>query len=154
MHPSFALVSASQSRPSAAPVSVSLSVRIDDSNPDHHLWRNRGTWWIHYTEHRGSRKHRCRHSLHTKDLIEARQRRDVFFRSRGIALANSVAAASRSAADLALSLERWSSVAGELNSSLRAQPHQTPHQPRAVSARRTSPAATTSQVCFAQEGVA
>ena len=23
--------------------------RIDESNLNHHLWNNNGTWWIHYT---------------------------------------------------------------------------------------------------------
>jgi hypothetical protein len=102
MHPSFAPSRTLSASVAASPVlerrskaeilaaDPTLSIRIDDSNPDHHLWRNRGTWWIHYTEHRGSRKHRCRHSLHTRDLAEARARRDAFFRSRGISLAASV----------------------------------------------------------------
>lgn len=71
----------------AAASQATLSIRIDDANPDHHLWRNRGTWWIHFTEHRGNRKHRIRHSLKTKDLVEARARRDAIFRSRGIVCA-------------------------------------------------------------------
>ena len=28
-----------------------LSVRIDPDNPNHHLWNNHGTWWLHYTVH-------------------------------------------------------------------------------------------------------
>jgi hypothetical protein len=26
-----------------------LSIRIDDSNLDHHLWNNHGVWWVNYT---------------------------------------------------------------------------------------------------------
>ena len=58
---------------------LSLSVRIDAANPDHHLWNNHGTWWCHYTLHRGPRKQRCRTSLSTAVLEEARQARDRLF---------------------------------------------------------------------------
>lgn len=61
-------------RPPAA-----LSIRIDAANPDHHLWNNHGTWWCHYTLHRGERKQRCRVSLETRVLEEARARRDALF---------------------------------------------------------------------------
>ena len=26
-----------------------IALRIDESNLNHHLWNNNGTWWIHYT---------------------------------------------------------------------------------------------------------
>ena len=29
--------------------SEELALRIDESNLNHHLWNNNGTWWIHYT---------------------------------------------------------------------------------------------------------
>ncbi len=58
---------------------VSLSVRIDPANPDHHLWDNHGTWWCHYTLHREGRKQRVRVSLETHALGEARKRRDALF---------------------------------------------------------------------------
>ena len=30
--------------------SSKIAIRIG-SNPNHHLWNNNGTWWLHYTEH-------------------------------------------------------------------------------------------------------
>ena len=57
-----------------------LSIRIDPENPNHHLWRNHGTWWLHYTVLvDGVRQRRVRRSLHTRDLQVARRRRDRFF---------------------------------------------------------------------------
>jgi len=58
-------------------MSTKLSIRIDADNPDHHLWDNHGTWWIHYTLHvDGIRVRRVRRSLETSDRQEARLRRD------------------------------------------------------------------------------
>ena len=54
-----------------------LALRIDDSNLNHHLWNNNGTWWIHYTIYPTPvTVERIRHSLKTKSLTEARSRRD------------------------------------------------------------------------------
>jgi len=54
-----------------------LALRIDDSNLNHHLWNNNGTWWIHYTIYPTPvTVERIRHSLKTKNLPEARSRRD------------------------------------------------------------------------------
>lgn len=48
------------------------------SNPDHNIWNNHGTWWVHFTVHHpDNTKQRIRASLHTKDREEARRRRDV-----------------------------------------------------------------------------
>lgn len=48
-----------------------------DGNPDHHLWNNRGTWWCHFTLHRADyTAERVRVSLKTRDVAEARRRRD------------------------------------------------------------------------------
>lgn len=59
-------------------VAPSLSIRVDPSNPDHHLWNNNGTWWCHYTVHLPPwRQERLRVSLHTRSCEEARARRDV-----------------------------------------------------------------------------
>jgi hypothetical protein len=59
---------------------ASLSIKIDTENPDHHLWNNHGTWWIHYTVHqRDYTKRRVRVSLETRNLREARQRRNTLF---------------------------------------------------------------------------
>lgn len=50
-------------------------------NPDHHIWNNNGTWWCHFTVHNPDyTKERVRVSLHTKDRVEARQRRDFIMR--------------------------------------------------------------------------
>ena len=47
------------------------------SNPDHHIWNNNGTYYIHVTlRWNGERKLRLRKSLGTKDVLEARRRRD------------------------------------------------------------------------------
>ena len=55
-----------------------LSIKIDSENPDHHLWNNHGTWWIHYTIHQPDyTKRRVRVSLETRNLREARNRRDA-----------------------------------------------------------------------------
>ncbi len=57
-----------------------LALRIDDSNLNHHLWNNNGTWWIHYTIYPTPvTVERIRKSLHTKELSIARKRRDDFF---------------------------------------------------------------------------
>jgi len=54
-----------------------LSVRVNRKNENHHLWNNNGTWWCHLTVHNtGYTAERRRLSLHTRDLPEARQRRD------------------------------------------------------------------------------
>jgi hypothetical protein len=52
------------------------------SNPDHNLWNNNGTWWCRYTIHRPDyTKERIARSLHTRDLNEARRRRDQLMQS-------------------------------------------------------------------------
>jgi hypothetical protein len=57
-----------------------LSVRFNLKNPDHHLWKNNGTWWCHFTVHRGDfTKYRIRASLRTSNVVEARRRRDQLF---------------------------------------------------------------------------
>ncbi len=53
------------------------ALRISQDNPNHHLWNNNGTWFIHYTVHPTFlTKKRIRHTLGTKSLAEARRRRD------------------------------------------------------------------------------
>jgi len=60
------------------PTPARLSIRIDPANPRHHLWRNHGTWWIHYTlETIDARVRRVRRSLGTRDLAQAVARRDT-----------------------------------------------------------------------------
>ncbi len=56
------------------------SIRTAPDNANHHLWNNHGTWFLHYTIHPTPfTKERIRRSLSTKDVHEARQRRDAFF---------------------------------------------------------------------------
>ncbi len=58
-------------------MSTQLSIRVPLGNPNHHLWNNNGTWWLHYTIHRPDyTKARVRHSLGTGLLREARCLRD------------------------------------------------------------------------------
>jgi hypothetical protein len=55
-------------------------IRISADNPNHHLWNNHGTWFLHYTIHPTPfTKERIRRSLGTKDISVARTRRDDFF---------------------------------------------------------------------------
>ena len=55
------------------------SVRICVQNPDHHLYNNNGTWWIHYTAYPTPvTTERVRQSLGTPDILVARERRDAF----------------------------------------------------------------------------
>lgn len=61
------------------PVTPTLSIRIDEQNPNHHLWLNHGWWWVHYVVHRGNRKERIRRSLQTRDVETARHKRDALF---------------------------------------------------------------------------
>lgn len=54
-----------------------LSTRAKEDNPNHHLWNNRGTWWCHFTVHRADyTAERIRVSLRTRDVEQARARRD------------------------------------------------------------------------------
>ena len=59
-----------------------IALRIDESNINHHLWNNNGTWWIHYTVYPTPvTVERVRRSLKTKILEEARKRRDKILNS-------------------------------------------------------------------------
>ena len=54
-----------------------LSLRLNTANPNHHLWNNHGTWWLHYTIHKQDfTKERVRVSLGTALAAEARRARD------------------------------------------------------------------------------
>jgi hypothetical protein len=56
---------------------VTLSIRVNAENPLHHLWRNGGVWWVHYTLHTPEgRIRRVRKSLGTGELSEALRARD------------------------------------------------------------------------------
>ncbi len=59
---------------------MTTAVRINRANPDHHLWNNNGTWWVHYTVYPTPiQKQRIRASLRTDNLGEARKQRDTLF---------------------------------------------------------------------------
>jgi hypothetical protein len=65
-----------------------LGIRIRQENPNHHLWNNHGTWFLHYTVYPTPlTKERVRRSLGTKDLATARRNRDTFFASVGSGIA-------------------------------------------------------------------
>ena len=54
-----------------------LSIRVRTGQPNHHLWNNNGTWFIHYTVHQPDfTKARIRQSLGTKSIAAARRLRD------------------------------------------------------------------------------
>lgn len=55
-------------------------IRVHADNPNHHLWNNHGTWFLHYTAYPTPfTKERIRRSLGTKDVLAARSRRDRYF---------------------------------------------------------------------------
>ena len=61
-------------------ISLLPGIRVHTENPNHHLWNNHGTWFLHYTVHPTPfTKDRVRRSLGTKDVVAARERRDAFF---------------------------------------------------------------------------
>ena len=74
-------------------------IRVDAENPNHHLWDNHGTWFLHYTVHPTSfTKERIRRSLGTKDVKIARERRDTFFAHLASEAAKAVTPARKEAA--------------------------------------------------------
>lgn len=50
----------------------------DAKNNNHHIYKNRGVWWIHFTMVNVARNvsGRQRHTLKTRDVEKARKRRD------------------------------------------------------------------------------
>lgn len=79
----FAAVRLSPEARADAPAFPRTSLRVRPSNPNHHLWNNNGTWYVHYTVHPTPfTKSRIRASLETKSLEVARRRRDeILFRA-------------------------------------------------------------------------
>jgi len=79
--------------PTQTIIMFQLSLRTNPENPNHHLWNNNGTWFIHYVVHPTPiTKERIRKSLGTKSLAEARAKRDAILAckapaSRDLALA-------------------------------------------------------------------
>lgn len=63
----------------AAPARGVIALRgASPAEPNHHIWNNNGTWWLHYTLHLADyTKRRVRESLRTRDVAEARRRRDA-----------------------------------------------------------------------------
>ena len=58
------------------------------THPNHHLFNNNGIWWCQLTVHHGPFSKRLRFSLETRDLEQARSRRDnLFAQSEGRAAA-------------------------------------------------------------------
>jgi hypothetical protein len=58
-----------------------LKKREGMASVNHHLWRNRKTWWVAFTVlHGGHRQERVRRSLGTVDVTVARARRDDMMR--------------------------------------------------------------------------
>lgn len=58
-----------------------LSRRQKTDGPNHHLWNNHGTWWVHCTVHLpNGTASRFRRNLGTRDIAEARRKRDLIFR--------------------------------------------------------------------------
>ncbi|MFW5868655.1 MAG: hypothetical protein ACOCX2_12610 [Armatimonadota bacterium] len=60
------------------PPGAVISHRTDLTNANHHLYRNNGgNWWIHFVLHLpDGTAERVRRSLRTKDVREARRRRE------------------------------------------------------------------------------
>ena len=57
-----------------------LSLRVNQTNENHHLWNNRGVWWCHLTIHQAdATAKRLRFSLKTREIETARERRDRIF---------------------------------------------------------------------------
>lgn len=60
------------------PPVIAISRRQKRVGPNHHLWNNHGTWWFHGTLHLPDyTTQRLRFNLRTRDLAEARARRDA-----------------------------------------------------------------------------
>ena len=71
--------------PASSPIRMKrkpkLALRVNHDNPNHHLWNNRGVWWCHLTVHKpDATAERLRFSLKTRDVEQARERRDRIFR--------------------------------------------------------------------------
>ena len=60
--------------------SLRLVTRRTDTNPNHHLMNNHGTWWIRFTlRSTAGTSIRPAYSLKTPDLDAARRKRDRIF---------------------------------------------------------------------------
>lgn len=73
-----ALTGEASPTPGTLAVRSSASLENNSQVLNHHLWNNRGTWWCHFTLHRPDyTAERVRVSLRTRDVVEARRRRDL-----------------------------------------------------------------------------
>ena len=53
------------------------SVKVDESNLNHHIWRNGRYWWIHFmVQYDDGTSERIRKSLRVDDVESAREKRD------------------------------------------------------------------------------
>ena len=60
---------------------TTAAIRVNLTNPRHHLWNNNGTWFVHYTAYPTPlTKQRFRVSLGTKRIDEAQRKRDRLLR--------------------------------------------------------------------------
>ena len=58
-----------------------IRFRGEGYNPNHNIWLNNGTWFVHFTVYPSPvTKERVRRSLNTKNVVEARKRRDALLR--------------------------------------------------------------------------
>ena len=65
---------------SKAFVQKAPAAALPDSNPNHHIWNNNGTYWLNASIIiRGIIQERIRESLKTKDIKIARRRREQRF---------------------------------------------------------------------------
>jgi hypothetical protein len=63
-------------------MNANLSIRHSLQNPDHHIWNNNGTYWVHATVHFPDyTKQRIRRSLKTRSIEVARQLRDALLQN-------------------------------------------------------------------------
>lgn len=58
-----------------------MSVKVE--NPNHHIWCKGGMYWCYVTIRYGRMSERKYFSLRTKDVEEARRRRDFLFKKIG-----------------------------------------------------------------------
>jgi hypothetical protein len=64
------------------PTRLSLTIRQAEGNDNHHLWNNNGTWWCHFSLKDGQgHRIRVRRSLRTRNLAQARAKRDQLLES-------------------------------------------------------------------------
>ena len=58
---------------------VQLAIRVDESNPNHHLWNNNGTWWLHYTVYPTPVTSERRRSLFEHEVSRKLDKKEIKF---------------------------------------------------------------------------